>query len=151
LIRWRVWRVERVVAYYAGEFPEDKRAYAAVMRRLAEYPAATEVTAGLEAVPFNCFGFGLFPAGRVGDPDTPCLSLWYDDPHPIYCVQFRRRWDRDILTCDDTFSPAEAWAAAMERVPLLFAEAGRSPDSGTRVPPEWLGLISPITHFAGKP
>jgi len=106
LIRWRVWRVERVVAYYAGEFPEDKRAYAAVMRRLAEYPAATEVTAGLEAVPFNCFGFGLFPAGRVGDPDTPCLSLWYDDPHPIYCVQVRRRWDRDILTCDDTFSPA---------------------------------------------
>src|SRR5207245_3276456 len=67
------------------------------MRLLVEHPAAALVAAGLEAVPFNCLGFGLFPPGRVGDPDSPCLSLWYDDPHPLYWVQVRRRWDRDIL------------------------------------------------------
>jgi len=46
------------------------------MRLLVEHPAAALVAAGLEAVPFNCLGFGLFPPGRVGDPDSPCLSLW---------------------------------------------------------------------------
>ena len=47
----------------------------------------------------------LVPPGRVGDPDSPCLSLWYDDPHPLYWVQVRWRWDRDILTCDQPSSP----------------------------------------------
>ena len=143
--------MERVRAYYAGEFPEGEREYVAVMRLLADYPAADVVAAGLEAVPFNCFGFGLFPPGRVGDPESPCLSLWYDDPHPLYWVQLRQRWDRDILTCDQPASPEDAWAAAAEAVPRLLAEAARSPDSGARVPAEWLGQISPITNFAGKP
>jgi hypothetical protein len=147
----RASRMERVVAFYAGDFPEHEREYVAVMRLLAEHPAAAKVAAGLEAVPFNCFGFGLFPPGRVGDPESPCLSLWYDDPHPLYWVQVRRRWDRDILTCDQPASPEEAWAAAAVGVPRLLAEAERSPDSGTRVPAEWLGQISPITNFAGKP
>ena len=96
------------------------------MRLLAEHPAADRVAAGLEAVPFNCFGFGLFPPGRVGDPDSPCLSLWYDDPHPLYWVQVRRKWDRDILTCEQPFSPEEAWAAAAAGVPLLLAQAARA-------------------------
>jgi hypothetical protein len=52
--------VERVVAYYAGDFPEDEQEYAAVMRLLVGHPAAALVAAGLEAVPFNCLGFGLF-------------------------------------------------------------------------------------------
>ena len=93
----------------------------------------------------------LVPPGRVGDPDSPCLSLWYDDPHPLYWVQVRRRWDRDILTCDQPSSPVEAWAAAAVGVPLLLAEAGRSPDSGKRVPPDWLARISPVTNFADRP
>lgn len=142
--------MDRVVAYFVGDFPESVRECVAVMRLLAEHPAAIRVAAGLEAVPFNCFGFGLFPCGRAGDPDSPCLALWYDDPHPLYWVQVRRKWDRDILTCDQPFSPEEAWAAAEAGVPLLLAEAARSPDSGTRVPPDWLGQISPITNFAGE-
>lgn len=143
--------MKRVVDYYAGDFPDREREFVAVLRLLVEHPAAARVAAGLEAVPFNCFGFGLFPPGRVGDPDTPCLSLWYDDPHPLYFVQVRRHWDRDILTCDQPFSPEEAWAAAALGVPLLLAEAARIPYSGTRVPAEWLTQISPITNFAGKP
>jgi hypothetical protein len=143
--------VERIVAYYAGDFPEEEREYVAVMRLLVEHPAAAGVAVGLEAVPFNCYGFGLFPPGRVGDPDSPCLSLWYDDPNPLYWVQVRRRWDRDILTCDQPFSPEEAWASAAAALPLLHAEAARSPDSGARVPTEWLGQISPITNFADRP
>lgn len=142
--------MERVVAFYAGDLPADQREYAAVMRLLVEHPAAASVSAGLEAVPFNCFGFGFFPPGRVGDPDSPCLSLWCDDPHPLYWVQLRRRWDRDILTCVQPASPAEAWTAAARAVPLLLAEAAQVPDSGTRIPVEWLGQISPITNFAGK-
>lgn len=143
--------MERVRAYYAGAFPEGEREYVAVMRLLAEHRAADQVAAGLEAVPFNCFGFGLFPLGRVGDPDSPCLSLWYDDPHPLYWVQVRRKWDRDILTCDNSSGPEEAWAAAAAGVPLLLAEAAKSADSGTRVPADWLHQISDITSFAGKP
>src|SRR2546423_1719515 len=85
---------------YLDDFPEPWREYVATMRLLVEHPAAEAVAAGLDAVPFNCFGFGLFPPGRVGDPESPCLSLWYDDPHPLYWVHLRRRWDRDILTCD---------------------------------------------------
>jgi hypothetical protein len=146
----RISRVERVVAYYAGDFPEGDREYVAVMRQLAEHPAAARVAAGLEAVPFNCFGFGLFPPGRVGDPDSPCLSLWYDDPYPLYWVQLRRRWDRDILTCNQPAGPEEAWATATEVVPRLWEEAVRFPDSGTRVPIEWLEQISPITSFADE-
>jgi hypothetical protein len=143
--------VERVKGYYAGEFPEQVRECAKVMRLLVEHPAAADVAAGLEAVPFNCFGFGLFPPGRAGDPESPCLSLWYDDPHPLYWVQLRRRWDRDILTCEQPASPAEAWAAAAAAIPRLLAEAGRSPDSGTRVPAECLGRISPITNSFDEP
>lgn len=143
--------MERVRAYYAGDFPAGKREYVAVIRLLAEHPAAAGVAAGLEAVPFNCFGFGLFPPGRVGDPDSPCLSLWYDDPHPLYWVQVCRKWDRDILTCDLAASPEEAWAAAAGSLPLLLEEAARSSDSGTRVPAEWLEQISPITNSSGKP
>jgi hypothetical protein len=143
--------VERVVAYYAGDFPEGERDYVAVMRLLVEHPVAARVAAGLAAVPFNCFGLGLFPPGRVGDPDTPCLSLWYDDPHPLYWVQVRRKWDRDILTCDNPASPEEAWAAVEAGLPLLLAQAARSPDSGGRVSAERLAQISPITNFAGKP
>src|SRR5262245_49729275 len=143
--------MERVVNYYAGEFPEGERECVACMRLLAEHPAAARVTAGLEAVPFNCFGFGLFPPGRVGDPNSPCLSLWFDDPYPLYWVQVRRQWDRDILTCDQAAGPEEAWAAAAEAVPRMLAEAERSPDSGTRIPAEWLGHISPITNFADEP
>ena len=96
--------VKQVVDFYAGEFPEREREYVAVMRLLAEHPASERVVGGLEAVPFNCFGFGLFPPGRAGDPDSPCLSLWYDDPHPLFWVQLRRRVDRDILTCDQPAS-----------------------------------------------
>ena len=107
--------MERVVAFYARDFPEHEREYVAAMRLLAEHPAGAKVAAGLEAVPFNRFGFGLFPPGRVGDPESPCLSPWYDDPHPLYWVQVRRRWDRDILICDQPASPEEAWAAAAER------------------------------------
>jgi hypothetical protein len=143
--------VEQVRAYYSGEFPEGERDYIATMRLLVEHPAADAVAAGLEAVPFNCFGFGLFPPGRVGDPDSPCLSLWYDDPHPLYFVQVRRRWDRDILTCDQPSSAEEAWVAAAPGVPLLLAEAARSPDSGARMPVEWLRQISPITNFVSQP
>jgi hypothetical protein len=143
--------VERVKDYYASEFPEQVREYAAVMRLLVEHPAAEDVVAGLEAVPFNCFGFGLFPPGRAGDTESPCLSLWYDDPHPLYWVQLRRRWDRDILTCDQPAGPAEAWAAAAEAIPRLLAQAGRSPDSGIRLPAESLGRISPITNFVEEP
>lgn len=143
--------MECVVAFYRGEFPERERGYVTVMRLLTEHSAAATVAAGLEAVPFNCFGFGLFPPGRVGDPNSPCVSLWYDDPHPIYWVQIRRQWDRDILVCDQHFSPEEAWAAVADFIPLLHAEASRSPDSGTRVSSELLGQISPITNFTGNP
>ncbi|WP_143393007.1 hypothetical protein [Fimbriiglobus ruber] len=139
------------MAYYAGDFPEREREYVATLRLLVEHPAAAAVAAGLEAVPFNCFGFGLFPPGRVGDPDSPCLSLWYDDPHPLYWVQVRQRWDRNILTCYQPACPEEAWEAAAAGVPRLLAEAARSSDSGIRVPADCLGQIGPITNFAGKP
>jgi hypothetical protein len=39
--------------YYLGEFPENDWWYAAIMRRLANHPAANKVAAGLEAVSFN--------------------------------------------------------------------------------------------------
>jgi hypothetical protein len=45
-----------------------------VLRLLAEHLAAAKVAARLEAVPFNCFGFGLFPPGRVGEPESPRRS-----------------------------------------------------------------------------
>ena len=144
-------RVERVLAFYSGNFPEREQEFVAIMRLLAEHPAATDVVAGLEAVPFNCYGFGLFPPNRGSDPDSPCLSLWYDDPHPLYWVQVRQRVDADILTCDQPASPEEAWVAAAEAVPRLLAAAERSPDYGRRVSREWLGQLSPITNFAGKP
>jgi hypothetical protein len=111
------------------------------MRLLAEHPDASWVAAGLEAVPFNSYGFGLFPLGRAGHPDSPCLSLWFDDPHPLYWVQVRHRWDRDILTCDQPGSPEEAWAAAAAALPRLLAEAAMSPDRGVRVPAEWLAQL----------
>ncbi len=47
-------------------------------------------------------GVRAIPAGRGGDPDSPCLSLWYDDPHPLYWVQLRLRIDGQILTCDQS-------------------------------------------------
>jgi hypothetical protein len=143
--------VEQVVAFYAGEFLEGKREYVACMRLMAEHPVAARVAAGLEAVPFNCFGFGLFPPGRAGDPDSPCLSLWCDDPHPLYWVQFRRRVDQDILTCEQPASPEEAWQAVADAIPRLLAEAARSPARGARVPPEWLAQLSPITNFGAAP
>jgi hypothetical protein len=142
--------VELVRVYYAGEFPAREREYVAVMRMLAEHAAAADVGGGLEAVPFNCLGFGLFPPGRAADPESPCLCLWCDDPSPLYWLQLRRRWNRDILTCDQLASPEEVWASAAEAVPRLLAEAEQSPASGTRVPLEWLRQISPITNFVNK-
>lgn len=128
--------MERVATFYAGDFPEEEREYVVCMRLLAEHPVAAKVAAGLEAVPFNCFGFGLFPPGRAEDPNSPCLSLWYDDSHPLYWVQLRRCVDRDILSCELAASPEEAWSAAAEVVPLLLAEAERIPASGTQVTSE---------------
>jgi hypothetical protein len=140
--------MERVVAFYAGNFSEQHIEYVAVMRPLVEHPAAARVAAGLEAMPFNSLGFGLFLPGRAGDPESPCLTLWYDDPYPLYFVQLRRMADRDILMIDQPPSPDEAWAAAAEMVPRLLEEAERSPDRGTREPAEWFGHLSPITNFA---
>lgn len=140
--------MQRVVAFYAGEFPEREREFVSCMRLLVEHPTAARMAAGLEAVPFNCYGFGLFPPGRAGDPDSPCLTLWYDDPHPLYWVQLRRRVDRDILTCDQPASPEEAWAAVTAAVPRMLAEAERFPGGGVRVSADWLAQISPIANFA---
>lgn len=78
--------MERVIAFYAGDFPERDRACVAWMRLLAEHPAAARVAEGLEVVPFDCYGFGLFPAGRGDDTASPCLTLWFDDPYPLYYV-----------------------------------------------------------------
>ena len=53
--------MERVLAYYAGDFPEDEQEYVAVMRLLVEHPAAALVAAELEAVPLvvtYCHGLG---------------------------------------------------------------------------------------------
>jgi hypothetical protein len=121
------------------------------MRLLVEHPDAARVATGLEAMPFNCCGFGLFPPRRAGDPDSPCLTLWYDDPHPMYWVQLRRRVDRDILTCDQPTGPEEAWAAVAEAVPRLLAEAERSPAGRAQMGSEWLAQLSPITNFAVAP
>ena len=139
--------MDRVLAFYAGEFPENERAYVACMRLLVEHSAASGAAARLEAVPFNCFGFGLFPSGRSCDSDSPCLTLWFDDPSPLYWVQVRRRWDRDILICDQSHGPEQAWSDAAAALPRLLAEAARSPDRGRRLPIEWLAQISPITNF----
>ena len=137
--------MDRMRAFFAGEFPADQREYVDVMRAVVEHPDAD--TAGLEAIPFNCFGFGLFPLGRVGDLDSPCISVWYDDPHLIYTVQLRRHRDRHILALHDVFSPEEAWAAVARCLPRLLAESERSPVGGSRVSSEWLTQISPITNF----
>jgi hypothetical protein len=99
-------------------------------------------------MPFNAIGFGLFPPGRAGDPDSPCLTLWYDDPYPLYFVQLRRTAGRDILMIDQPASPEEAWEAAAEMVPRLLEEAERSPDRGTREPAEGFGQLNPFANFA---
>lgn len=143
-----IW-VKHVVAFYARDFPGADRDDIAAMRLLAAHPAARAVAEGLEAVPFNEFGFGLFPPGRAGDPDSPCLCLWVDSA-PLYWVQLRRRVDCDILTIAQPEGADEAWAAAREAVPRLLAEATlRSSTPAGHAPPWWLADLSPITNFAG--
>jgi hypothetical protein len=140
--------VERVIAYYERDFPNAERGSIACLRQLAEFLRNVDAARGLEAVPFNQFGFGFFPPGRTGDPATPCLSFWFDDPYPIFWVQFRRHVASDILECDYCMGHDDTWAAAQVHRDRLVLEANRTPPSKERITAEWLAQLTPITTDA---
>jgi hypothetical protein len=117
--------VDGVVAFFAAPFPPDQRECAECMHRVAEHMAATGVAAGLDAVPFNSIGYGLFPPGRGSDPSSPYIGVWFDDPHPMYWVQIRARQgvDGEMVACEQCLSVEEAGQVASAFVPRLLALA----------------------------
>lgn len=145
--------MDRVIAFYARVFPETDREIIDCMWQLVTHPSAEKVSLELEAVPFNRFGFGLFPPGRSDDPTSPCLTLWFDDPSPLYWVQLRRWAGGDILTCDQAFGSDDAWAAAAKARSRLNTEAERMParNDDTESFVKILRQLSPITNFADEP
>jgi hypothetical protein len=123
--------VESVIAYFAAPFPPDEREYAGWMSLVAEYLAGTGVAAGLDPVPFNCFGFGLFAPGRVSDQSGPYIGVWFDDPYPLYWVQIRagQGVDGEILACELCFGVGEVAGTIREFTPRLLALSAGAEDS----------------------
>ena len=140
--------MDRVIAFYSRDFPSAESGSIACLRQLAEFLQSVDAANGLEAMPFNQFGFGFFPRGRTEDPATPCISFWFDDLYPIFWVQLRRHIASDILECDYCMGFDDTWKAAQAHRVRLILEAESTPLSTERITAEWLAQLTPITTFA---
>lgn len=120
--------MDEVIVFFTSAFPPDESECAAYMRLVADHAAAAGVADGLQAVPFNCFGFGLFPPGRAADLSSPFIGIWYDDPYPLYWIQIRASQDlnAEVLACELCFGAADAIVFVREFIPRLLDLAARS-------------------------
>jgi hypothetical protein len=140
--------MDRVVSYYSRDFPNAEPGSIACLLQLAKFLQSVDAANGLEALPFNQFGFGFFPRGRTDDPATPCISFWFDDPFPVFWVQLRRHIASDILDWDYCMGFDDTWKAVQARRDRLALEAEKIPPSIERVTEEWLSQLTPITTIA---
>jgi len=114
--------MEGIIAFFAAAFPPEERESAVCMRLVAEYLEAVGIADSLEAVPFNCLGFGLFAPRRSTDSPACYIGVWFDDPYPCYWVQIRASQgvDGEMLACEICFGVKEAAAAVQEFIPRLL-------------------------------
>jgi hypothetical protein len=95
------------------------------MLQVAEHLAETGAAAGLESVPFNSFGFGLFMPTRSSDPDAPYIGVFLDTSgsDPLYWVQIRAHQgtDGELLACEQCHGVEHATEVIRDFVPRLMA------------------------------
>src|SRR5207244_537332 len=104
-----------------------ERVYAQTMKMVAEHFANSGVADGLEAIPFNVLGFGLFAPGRSSDENAPYIGVWFDeDSVPMYWVQIRARQGIDgaMLACEECHGVEHAAAFVRQFIPRLMSLSG---------------------------
>src|SRR5262245_21406070 len=116
--------MSEVLQFLDREIAAGHAEEAGCLRPVAECLLADGTASRFDLVPWDWLGFGIFPLGRRGDWErSPCIGVWFDDPHPLYWVQLRDRPDGKMLDCSNCMGVEEACARVAELLPRLHALA----------------------------